>query len=60
LNVNIHEIVKGTSAVLASKKKKAEARLDQATEDVQRCIQEKDKYLQTQHGRGVPLSLINR
>lgn len=49
-----HEIVKGTSAVLASKKKKAEARLDQATEDVQRCIQEKDKYLQTQHGRGRP------
>jgi len=49
-----HEIVKGTSAVLASKKKKAEATLDKATKDVQRCIREKDKYLQTQHGPGRP------
>jgi hypothetical protein len=49
-----HEIVKGTSAVLASKKKKAETRLKQASEEVDRCIQEKEEYRQTQHGPGRP------
>jgi len=49
-----HEIVKGTSAVLASKKKKAEKLLEKVTEGVQNCILEKDDYLQTQHGRGRP------
>jgi len=49
-----HEIVKGTSAVLASKKKKAEKLLEQATEDVQSCIRNQEKYLQAQHGPGRP------
>jgi len=39
-----HEIVKGTSAVLASKKKKAEMGLKQASEEVDRCVQEKEDY----------------
>ncbi len=38
-----HEVVKGTSAVLASKKKKAEKLLELADEDVQNCIQKKEK-----------------
>lgn len=49
-----HEIVKGTSAALSSKKKKAEKYLEQATEGVQKSIQEKERYLQTQHGPGRP------
>jgi hypothetical protein len=49
-----HEIVKGTSAVLASKKKKAEAHLEQTIKEVQHCVQEKEKYQQAQHGRGRP------
>jgi vacuolar-type H+-ATPase subunit I/STV1 len=49
-----HEIVKGTSAVLASKKRKAEKLLEQASEDVQSNIREKEKYLQTPHGPGRP------
>lgn len=49
-----HEIVKGTNAVLASKKKKAEKDLKQATEDVQSCIRDKEKYLQGKHGPGRP------
>jgi len=39
-----HEIVKGTSAVLGSVKKKAETGLKQAVEAVERCIQERDDY----------------
>jgi len=39
-----HEIVKGTSAVLASGKKKAEAVLQQAVEQVECCIQEKKDF----------------
>jgi len=49
-----HEIVKGTSAVLSSKKKKAETRLEQATEEADRCIREKQEYQQAQHGPGRP------
>jgi hypothetical protein len=39
-----HEIVKGTSAVLASKKKKAELALNQANDALDRCIKEKEDY----------------
>lgn len=49
-----HEIVKGTSAVLAGKKKKAETALEQATKNVERCINQKEKYQQTKHGPGRP------
>ena len=49
-----HEIVKGTSAVLASKKKKAETRVKQATEEVDRCIGEQEEYQQARHGPGRP------
>lgn len=55
-----HEVAKGTSAVLASKKKKAEARFEQTVEEVQHCIREKEKYLQAQHGRGRPPQFDNR
>ena len=49
-----HEIVKGTSAVLAGKKKKAEKRLMQATEEGDRLVREKEVYWQTPHGPGRP------
>lgn len=49
-----HEIVKGTSAVLAGKKKKTGKLLEQASEDVQSGIREKEKYLQAPHGPGRP------
>jgi hypothetical protein len=49
-----HEVVKGTSAALASKKKKAETRLKQATDEVERCIHKRDAYQQTEHGPGRP------
>jgi hypothetical protein len=49
-----HEIVKGTSAALASKKKKAETCLQKSTDEVDHCLREKEAYQQTQHGPGRP------
>ena len=49
-----HEIVKGTSCVLASKKKEAEERLEMATERVDQRIRRKESYLQRPHGPGRP------
>lgn len=49
-----HEIVKGTSAALSSKKKKAETILEKARQEVQRCIKEKEDYGNGKPGRGRP------
>jgi len=49
-----YEIVKGTSAVLAGKKKKAEIALSKANEEVERCIKIKEDYQKVQHGPGRP------
>jgi len=49
-----HEIVKGTSAVLASKKKKSEIALSKVSGEVERCIEEKEDYQKAQHGPGRP------
>lgn len=46
-----HEVVKGTSAVLASKKKKAENGLKQEVEAVDRCLKEQEYY---ENGRSKP------
>jgi len=49
-----HEIVKGTSAVLAGKTKQAEMELEQANAEVERCIQEKEDYRNSRPGPGRP------
>jgi hypothetical protein len=55
-----HEIVKGTSAVLASKKKKAQIALDQADKQVDRSIKKKQDYGKAQCGSGRPLDFDKR
>jgi hypothetical protein len=55
-----HEIVKGTSAVLASKKKKAQIALDQADKQVERSIKKKQDYGKAQRGPGQPLDFDKR
>lgn len=49
-----HEIVKGTSAVLGSKKKQAQERLEMAMQRVDSRIRQKEEYQQTPHGPGRP------
>jgi hypothetical protein len=49
-----HEIVKGTSAVLSSKKKKAEVVLEKASEEVEGSIKAKENYNNSKPGRGRP------
>jgi len=48
------EAVKATSAVLASRTRKAEKSLEEATQKVSRHREEKEAYLQGQHGPGRP------
>jgi hypothetical protein len=49
-----HEIVKGTSAVLASKTRQAEMELERTATEVKRCVQEKEEYRNSQPGPGRP------
>jgi len=49
-----HEIVKGTSAALSSKKKKTEMILEKASKEVERCIKEKEDYINGKPGPGRP------
>ncbi len=49
-----HEIVKGTSAALSSKKKKAEMLLEKASQEVKQQIQAKEDYINGNPGPGRP------
>ena len=49
-----HEIVKGTSAPLSSKTKKAQVALEKASEEVNRCIDKKVDYEKGKPQRGHP------
>ncbi len=49
-----NEIVKGTSAPLASRTKRASEALEKATEGVTRCLKEKEAYFINKRGPGRP------
>lgn len=48
------EVTKGTSAVLSSKKKKAEAAAEKASEEVKNCIEAKENYASSKPCPGRP------
>jgi len=55
-----NEIVKGTSVVLAGKKKIAQERLELATQRVDSRMRQKEDYRQTAHGPGRPVEFDKR
>lgn len=55
-----HELVKGTSVVLASHTRQAEQALEQASEEVCRHLKEHDAYRQEPHGPGRPPAFATR
>jgi hypothetical protein len=55
-----NEIVKGTSVVLAGKKKIAQERLELATQRVDSRMRQKEDYRQTSHGPGRPVEFDKR
>jgi hypothetical protein len=55
-----NEIVKGTSVVLAGKKKIAQERLELATQRVESRMRQKEDYRQTAHGPGRPVEFDKR